>query len=81
MSTHVTDEAASLLMVEFLTWLVCRARTYAEVMEAWRSTCPRQSVWEDALAAGLIQLERGVTLGQSTVTLTARGSAILSQTH
>jgi hypothetical protein len=35
------------------------------------------AVRADALADRLIQIERGVTLGQSRVTLTARGSAIL----
>jgi hypothetical protein len=77
MNKHATNEPVSLLMVEFLTWISSRSRTYAEVMEAWRSTCPRLCVWEDALADRLIQMERGVTLGQSRVTLTARGSAIL----
>ena len=54
-------EAANLLMREFLTWVASRPRTYAEAMEAWRSTCPRHMVWEDALAGGFIQLEPGDT--------------------
>jgi hypothetical protein len=66
-----------LLRREFLTWVSVRPRTYAEAMEAWRSTCPRHTVWEDALADGLIQVESGGTLNQSQVTLTERGRAIL----
>ena len=31
--------SVSLLTVQFLTWLADRPRTYADVMEAWRSTC------------------------------------------
>jgi hypothetical protein len=42
-------ETVSLLMLEFLTWVSSRPRTYAETMGAWRSTCPRHTVWEDAL--------------------------------
>ena len=62
-------------MVEFLAWVASR-RTYAEAMEAWRSNCPRYSVWEDALADGLIRVvESGGTLNESEVTLTAKGRA------
>jgi hypothetical protein len=70
-------EPVSLLMREFLAWISSRPRTYAEAMEAWRSTCPRQTVWEDALTDGLIQI--GGTFHQSEVTLTPRGRAILGE--
>jgi hypothetical protein len=71
-------ESAPLLMLEFLTWVASRRRTYAEAMEAWRSTCPRHTVWEDALADGLIQFEGGDTLGEYEISLTARGMAVLA---
>jgi hypothetical protein len=67
----------NLLTREFLTWISSRCRTYAEAMEAWRSTCPRHTVWEDALLDGLIQIESDGTRQQPEVTLTARGRAIL----
>ena len=70
-------EPVNLLMREFLTWVSSGRRTYADYMEAWRSTCPRHSVWEDALADDLIQIESGGALHQSAVTLTPRGNAIL----
>jgi hypothetical protein len=70
-------EVVSLLTIEFLTWISSRRRTYAEAMEAWRSTCPRQTVWEDALLGGLIQIESGGKEDPPAVTLTARGQAIL----
>jgi hypothetical protein len=70
-------EPVSLLMREFLTWVSSRRRSYAEAMEAWRSTCPRHTVWEDALLDGLIEVENGGSLHQSTVTLTPQGQAIL----
>jgi hypothetical protein len=41
-------------MIQFLRWVAERPRTYVDVMEAWRTSCPRQSVWEDAQAAGLV---------------------------
>lgn len=70
-------EPASLGMREFLTWISSRRRSYTEAMEAWRSSCPRHTVWEDALIEGFIQIESGGTPHQAVVTLTPRGRAVL----
>jgi hypothetical protein len=74
-------EPVSPLTLEFLTWVAARRRTYAEAMDAWRSTCPRHTVWEDALIDGLIRVEGGGPLGQPEVTLTPRGRAFLGGDH
>ncbi len=85
MASHGPQEAAptrepiSPLRREFLTWISSRPRTYQETMEAWRTSCPRQSVWEDALNDGLVRVERAMTLNESTVTLTPLGRKKLSQ--
>jgi hypothetical protein len=71
-----TAEPASLIMLQFLAWVADRPRTYPETMEAWHSTCPRLSVWEDAIIGGLVRLENDKSRG---VTLTARGAATLEQ--
>lgn len=71
------EQPVNLLTLEFLRWVASRPRTYAETMEAWRSHCPRQTAWEDALIESLIQLEGGGTIGDSRVTLTERGRALL----
>jgi hypothetical protein len=68
--------SVSLLTVQFLNWLADRPRTYADVMEAWRSTCPRISVWEDSFIAGLVRYEGG---GRRTVSLTPQGRAVLDR--
>lgn len=68
--------AADLLMRQFLAWVAERPRSYAEAMEAWRSTCPRLSVWEDALGEGLVRLDGqagGSGAGGMRVALTPRG--------
>jgi hypothetical protein len=65
------DKAASPLTLELLTWIAARPRTYAEAIDAWRSNCPRQSVWDDARIDGLL------TAIGSGVALTARGRAVL----
>jgi len=67
-------------MREFLSWVARQPRTYAEAMDAWASHCPRFMLWEDALAAGLIDVDgrRGGPIDQAGVTLTSRGQAALS---
>ena len=56
---------------QLLAWIAERPRTYAETIDAWRSSCPRLTVWEDALADGLVRIERG------RVVLTDAGTALL----
>jgi hypothetical protein len=68
------------LMLQFLAWVASRPRTYADCMQAWQTTCPRHTVWEDALIDGLIKVASADTQHQSEVTLTPRGKAILEKT-
>ena len=62
--------------LELLAWLAARPRTYRETMDAWRTSCPRLSVWEDALAEGLVAVRREGA-GDSLVGLTRAGRAVL----
>ena len=71
-------EPVSLLMLEFLNWVARQPRTYAQSMEAWRSTCPRTSVWEDALAAGFIENQNHGRADNTQVMLTERGREIVN---
>jgi hypothetical protein len=67
------------LTLEFLDWVARCPRTYAEAMEAWRTTCPRMTVWEDALLAGLIRVERAdEAAGDKMVALTDSGRTALA---
>ena len=65
-------QSVSLLMLQFLRWVADRPRTRADVLEAWHS-CPRTSAWEDCLVDGLVRFDNG----DKTVSLTARGRAVL----
>src|SRR3974390_2459130 len=67
-------EQPSLIMIQFLTWVADRPRNYAQTMDAWRSSCPRLSVWEDAIIEGLVRIEGD---GNRTVRLTKHGMAVL----
>src|ERR1700685_4680628 len=71
-------EPASLIMLQFLAWVADRQRTYAATMEAWHSTCPRLSVWEDAIIDGLVRIDNEAG---RPVRLTPRGSAILEESR
>ena len=42
------------LILDFLETLAGRARPYDEVAAAWRTSCPRLTVWEDALDSGYV---------------------------
>ncbi len=57
--------------LQLLAWIAERRPTYPETMEAWKSSCPRLTVWEDAVADGLVRVERG------TVLLTGVGTELL----
>lgn len=70
-------EIVSPTMREFLSWVATRPRTYAEAMEAWQSSCPRHTVWEDALMERFIQVKSNGTLQGAAVMLTPRGADIV----
>ena len=46
---------AKLLTLQFLQWVAARPRRYAEVREAWSSTCPLNCAWEDAITDNLVR--------------------------
>jgi hypothetical protein len=71
-------DPAHALTLQFLAWVAEAPRSYAQAMDAWRSTCPRLSIWEDAILDGLVAFEGGATRNQSRVMLTPRGRAVLA---
>jgi hypothetical protein len=75
-----TVDPSALLLLQFLVWVDAQPRAYGETMSAWRTSCPRLPVWEDATAEALIRLEagNGTRLGDSLVVLTERGRAALA---
>ena len=67
------------LTFQFLDFVATGTRTYGETMEAWRSSCPRLSVWEDAVRDGLVRIENGGAMKSSRIVLTERGRARLAR--
>ncbi len=73
----MSDAVVEALIVDLLKWVARRERTYEEVMDAWRTSCPRLPVWEDANDRGLITNER--VNGRELVRVTSSGLAFLEQ--
>ena len=44
------------LVLDLLEWIGPVSRPYQDVMDAWRTSCPRLTIWEDALDAGFIMV-------------------------
>ena len=70
-------DAPTALTADFLAWLAPAPKPYAEVMDAWRTSCPRLTVWEDALDAGLVA-HLHIPGRPAMVGVTAKGGALLA---
>ena len=66
------------LILDFVEWVALQQRPYDEVMEAWRTSCPRLTIWEDAVDAGLVVRRYEAGAG-SFVTATSSGLALLER--
>ena len=71
----MTDQLAPLI-ADLLLWLDREPRSYADVMEAWRTSCPRLTVWEDAIDQGLARRE--AREGTTWIVATAEGRRFLA---
>jgi hypothetical protein len=68
-----SDPVVEPLILDLLDWVSAHDRTYEDVMEAWRTSCPRLPVWEDANDRRLIETRAGI------VRVTPAGHALLAQ--
>ena len=65
------------LILDLLEWIGREPRPYAEVIEAWRTSCPRLPVWEEVNARGFVE-HRHVRGEPALVAVSAKGRAHLS---
>jgi hypothetical protein len=64
------------LVLDFVEWVAKTPRPYADVLDAWRTSCPRLTVWEDAVDRGYVR--RRPMNGQGTqVEVTPSGERFL----
>jgi hypothetical protein len=66
------------LILDLLEWIGREPRSYADVIDAWRTSCPRLTVWEDAMDRGFAVREhaRGCEV---MIRLTAAGRGFLRE--
>jgi hypothetical protein len=59
----VSDPIESLIL-DLLEWIGPQSRAYSEVIDAWRTSCPRLPVWEEANARGFIKRQHQKDAGE-----------------
>ena len=69
------DCTVDALIVDLLLWLSDRERTYQDVIDVWRTSCPKLPVWEDAKDRGFVAQDNSG--GRELVRVTPAGSEFL----
>jgi hypothetical protein len=66
------------LLLDLLGWVDSKERSYEEALAAWRTSCPKLPVWEEAIDRGF--LERDFVSDRWVARVTPKGRAWL-QSH
>lgn len=66
------------LILDLVEWVAREPRRHADVMEAWRTSCPRLPVWEAAMDRGYLQRRR-IAPGTYRVVVTEAGLIFLRE--
>src|SRR3979490_1386232 len=66
------------LILALLEWIAREPRSYADVIDAWRTSCPRLTVWEDAMDRGFAVREHAKG-HKVMIRLTAAGREFLRE--
>jgi D-3-phosphoglycerate dehydrogenase len=72
----MTDTVENLIL-DLVEWVGRGERTHQETMDAWRTSCPRLPVWEDAIERGLVEMASAN--GRSVVRATPAGLVLLKE--
>jgi hypothetical protein len=65
------------LVLDLVEWVAREPRLYSEVIETWRTSCPRLTIWEDAVDRGYVA--RRPTAEGLRVTVTDDGEKFLRE--
>jgi len=71
--SHIIDP----LVLDLVEWVAKAPRPYAEMLDAWRTSCPRLTVWEEACDRGLVK--RTLANGGTVVVVTEPGRRLLRE--
>ena len=66
------------LVLDLVAWIGSGSKPYDDVMDAWRTSCPRLQIWEDAVDHGLVARRDAGDRGQ-LVELTDKGRTFLRE--
>ena len=55
-------EAADSLVLDLVEWVAQQPRPYSDVIAAWRTSCPRLTIWEDAVDGGYVARASGAMI-------------------
>ncbi|HJM88229.1 MAG TPA: hypothetical protein QF624_01230 [Dehalococcoidia bacterium] len=66
------------LVLDLIEWIDAQPRTYAQVIDAWSTSCPRLPIWEDTVDLGFVAREFSDDLGLM-VRVTDSGRAFLQK--
>jgi hypothetical protein len=50
-------DGADPLVLDLVEWIAREPRLYSEVIDTWRTSCPRLTIWEDAIDRGYVVRE------------------------
>jgi hypothetical protein len=64
------------LVLDFVEWVAREPRGYSEVVDTWKTSCPRLTIWEDAAEGGYVARESVAGIGL-VVKVTADGEKFL----
>jgi hypothetical protein len=70
-------DAPESLVLDLVEWVAKEPRAYGEMLDAWRTSCPRLTVWEDAIERGLVM--RKPVEGRTIVVVTEAGRRFLAR--
>ena len=65
------------LILDLVEWCAREPRLYADVIDAWRTSCPRLTVWEDATEREFLA-RKTAPGGARMVVVTPAGRAFLA---
>ena len=59
----IANVAPDPLVLDLVEWVAIEPRPYADVIDRWRTSCPRLTVWEDAVDRGFVKRVQGTQAG------------------
>ena len=68
------SETTDALVLDLVEWIGREPRLYSEVIETWRTSCPRLTIWEDAVDLGYVARQPG-----AKVAITESGAKFLRE--